>query len=73
MSEEEKQGVFDAIARVRHQVDMVVFSFHWGPNYRWIPSASFRNFAHELIEHVRSLLVTNYPATYVNIYIYIYK
>jgi poly-gamma-glutamate synthesis protein (capsule biosynthesis protein) len=30
--------------------DMIVFSFHWGPNMRGAPPAWFRRFAHEAID-----------------------
>lgn len=33
-----------------HNIDIVVFSIHWGSNYCWIPPAKFQSFAHELID-----------------------
>ena len=54
----------EAIGHVRHQHQqhrqehheaeppqlMVVVSMHWGPNYRWRPSTTFRRFARALVD-----------------------
>ena len=47
----ERARVFEAVSRLKTQVDLIVCSLHWGPNYQWEPSLSFQHFAHELIDH----------------------
>jgi poly-gamma-glutamate synthesis protein (capsule biosynthesis protein) len=42
--------VAEAIAAVRAQADLVVFSIHWGPNMRARPAPHFRSFARRVIE-----------------------
>ncbi len=42
--------VVEAIAAVRAQADVVVFSIHWGPNMRARPAPHFRAFARRVIE-----------------------
>lgn len=39
-----------AIKAAKSQSDLVVFSFHWGPNYAWHPSRAIRSFAHWLVD-----------------------
>jgi poly-gamma-glutamate synthesis protein (capsule biosynthesis protein) len=39
-----------AIAEARRDADVVVFSIHWGPNMRARPTATFRDFAHRVID-----------------------
>ena len=29
----------------------MIFSLHWGENYKWHPSEKFQEFAHALIDH----------------------
>jgi poly-gamma-glutamate synthesis protein (capsule biosynthesis protein) len=38
-----------ALAEARRHADLVVFSFHWGPNMNRRPSAAFRDFAHRVV------------------------
>jgi len=38
------------IADAKKKADVVVFSYHWGPNYQWRPSEEFRSFARFLID-----------------------
>lgn len=40
-----------AIYGVRNQVDVLIFSYHWGPNMRQKPTQPFIDFAHALIDH----------------------
>jgi poly-gamma-glutamate capsule biosynthesis protein CapA/YwtB (metallophosphatase superfamily) len=42
--------VRSAIAEARRDADVVVFSIHWGPNMRARPTATFRDFAHHVID-----------------------
>jgi poly-gamma-glutamate capsule biosynthesis protein CapA/YwtB (metallophosphatase superfamily) len=42
--------VADAIASARRDADLVVASFHWGPNMRARPSAAFRDFARSVVD-----------------------
>lgn len=42
--------VAQAVAAVRPQADLVVFSIHWGPNMRPRPAPHFRAFARRVIE-----------------------
>jgi poly-gamma-glutamate synthesis protein (capsule biosynthesis protein) len=39
-----------SLATVRQQVDLVIFSIHWGPNMRDRPTEAFRDFARWVIE-----------------------
>jgi poly-gamma-glutamate capsule biosynthesis protein CapA/YwtB (metallophosphatase superfamily) len=39
------------IQPLRNQVDILIFSYHWGPNMRQIPTPKFVHFAHQLIDH----------------------
>eukprot|EP00798_Chlamydomonas_sp_ICE-L_P000470 gene470-1878_t len=43
--------VMEHVHRQAQLVDVLVFSVHWGPNYREFPSPAFRDFAHALIDH----------------------
>lgn len=38
------------ICHLRKKVDVLIVTIHWGPNMKERPSASFRSFAHRLIE-----------------------
>ncbi len=50
LDEEDFAPVAEAIAAVRAQADLVVFSIHWGPNMRLRPAPHFRSFARRVIE-----------------------
>src|SRR4029077_11022765 len=38
------------IQPLKAQVDVLIFSYHWGPNMRQSPSKKFIHFAHQLID-----------------------
>lgn len=38
------------VANVKQQVDLVIFSIHWGPNMQTRPTAAFRDFARRVID-----------------------
>lgn len=42
--------VEEDIKRIRHNVDLLIVSLHWGPNMRERPTPGFRAFAHSLID-----------------------
>lgn len=44
------KAVEEAIHHLRKKVDVLIVTIHWGPNVKERPSASFRSFAHRLIE-----------------------
>jgi len=48
-----------------HHVNLVIVSLHWGPNYCWSPSDSFRRFAHELIDHCRVDIIHGHSSHHV--------
>lgn len=50
LDEEDFAPVAAAIAAVRAQADLVLFSIHWGPNMRARPAPHFRAFARRVIE-----------------------
>jgi len=39
------------IRPLRKKVDILIFSYHWGPNMRQMPTEQFVQFAHQLIDH----------------------
>lgn len=45
------QSALSDIAPLRREVDVLIISYHWGPNMREYPSSSFIQFAHQLIDH----------------------
>lgn len=42
-------SIREVVDQIRDQVDLVVFSVHWGDNFCWRPPEVFRQFARELI------------------------
>ena len=51
VDEQHFHRVRESIEAVRAAgADLVVFSIHWGPNMRHVPSPDFRDFAHEVMD-----------------------
>lgn len=53
-SDKDIQRIQEVIAKAKEkdpEINMVVVSFHWGPNYAWEPSTEIQNLAHDLISH----------------------
>ena len=42
--------VKEDINKIRHEVDIVIATIHWGPNMREHPSKAFVDFAHQMID-----------------------
>ena len=43
-------GVERALSALRQEADLVIFSIHWGPNWRARPTETFRQFARRVVE-----------------------
>lgn len=44
------ESIRESIVSLRHHVDLLILSIHWGPNMRQRPYPHFRSFAHDLID-----------------------
>ncbi|MBL4655693.1 MAG: CapA family protein [Bacteroidia bacterium] len=44
------EKIENQIKRIRDKVDILIFSFHWGPNMRQKPTEEFQTFAHKVID-----------------------
>jgi poly-gamma-glutamate capsule biosynthesis protein CapA/YwtB (metallophosphatase superfamily) len=45
------ESALSDIIPLKNQVDLLIFSYHWGPNMRQVPTENFVHFAHQLIDH----------------------
>lgn len=47
---EDIENIKKEIKKLRPQVDLLIFTMHWGPNMRQRPIAEFKDFAHQLVD-----------------------
>jgi len=52
----------DSESHSRKEVDMIIVSIHWGPNYRWKPLPKFQELAHKLIDECGVGLIHGHSA-----------
>lgn len=67
---ENTELLFDAVRKVRGEVDFLILSIHWGPNMRTVPSPGFRRFAHEVVDAGVDLLYGHSAHVFQGIEIY---
>jgi hypothetical protein len=62
-----------AEAKEKHQVDLVLFSLHWGSNYCWIPSKKFQQFAHQLVDDCSVDIIHGHSSHHVQVFSYVVR